>query len=120
MHVGRRADRGGNNIKITWFNNPHNLYQVWDDKLIEMQDLSYTEYVAAINFTTKAQRKEWQNESLDSWIWQSYQVAEKIYADIKPDDKLGYLYNFKYIATVNQQLLKGGVHLAGLLNEIFG
>ena len=39
--------------------------------------------------------------------------------DIKPDDKLGYDYNFRYINTVNQQLLKGGVHLAGLLNEIF-
>ena len=28
-------------------------------------------------------------------------------------------YNFKFIETVDQQLLKGGVHLAGLLNEIF-
>ena len=47
--------------------------------------------------------------------------TEKIYGDIKqPEEKLGYQYNFKYISTVNQQLLKGGVHLAGLLNEIFG
>ncbi len=46
-------------------------------------------------------------------------MAEKIYSDIKPDDKLGYLYNYKFIEIVNQRLLKGGVRLAGLLNEIF-
>ncbi len=120
MHIGRLDDRGGNNIKIMWFNNPFNLHQVWDEKLIDFQQLSYTEYATAINHTTKAQRKEWQAEPVNEWIWHSYQHAEKIYADIKPDDKLSYLYNFKYIGTVNEQLLKGGVHLAGLLNEIFG
>ena len=120
LHTGRPDDRGGNSIKITWFNNPYNLHQVWDDRLIDLQDMSYTEYVAAINHTTKDQRKQWQSEPLSDWIWQSYQVAENIYAGVKPEDKLGYLYNFKYIAVVNQQLLKGGVHLAGLLNEIFG
>ncbi|HMU71739.1 MAG TPA: S1/P1 nuclease, partial [Ferruginibacter sp.] len=82
--------------------------------------LSYTEYVAAINHTTKEQRELWQSEPVSQWIWNSYQLAEKIYADVKPEDKLGYPYNYKYIGIVNQQLLKGGVHLAGLLNEIFG
>lgn len=120
MHTGRPDDRGGNDIRLSWFNNPYNLHQVWDDRLIDLQNLSYTEYATAINHTTREQRKQWQAEPLREWIWQSYQLAEKIYAGVKPDDKLGYLYNFKNIGTVNQQLLKGGVHLAGLLNEIFG
>ncbi|HMU10790.1 MAG TPA: S1/P1 nuclease [Ferruginibacter sp.] len=120
LHTGRPEDRGGNGIRLSWFNNPYNLHQVWDDRLIDLQDLSYTEYATAINHTTREQRKQWQAEPLSEWIWQSYQLAEKIYADVKPDDKLGYLYNFKNIGIVNQQLLKGGVHLAGLLNEIFG
>lgn len=119
LHTGRFDDLGGNKIKVLWFNNPYNLHQVWDDRLIEFQQLSYTEYTGAINHTTKAERKEWQAEPVSEWIWQSYQLVEKIYADVKPDDKLGNLYNFKYIGVVNQQLLKGGVHLAGLLNEIF-
>ena len=120
LHTGRPEDRGGNGIRLSWFNNPYNLHQVWDDRLIELQDLSYTEYVAAINHTTKEQRELWQSEPVSQWIWNSYQLAEKIYADVKPEDKLGYPYNYKYIGIVNQQLLKGGVHLAGLLNEIFG
>jgi hypothetical protein len=121
MHVGRLDDLGGNKIKVLWFNNPFNLHQIWDEKLVEFQQLSYTEYTGAINHTTKAERKEWQSEPLSDWIYQSYQYAEKIYADIKqPEEKLSYQYNFKYISIVNQQLLKGGVHLAGLLNDIFG
>lgn len=119
LHTGRYEDLGGNKIKVTWFKEPYNLHQVWDERLIDFQQLSYTEYAAAINHTTKAQRKLWQAEPVSEWIWQSYQLAEKIYSDIKLDEKLGYQYNFKYIASVNEQLLKGGIHLAGLLNEIF-
>lgn len=119
MHVGRLEDQGGNRIRLTWFNDNVNLHQVWDDRLVNFQQLSYTEYAKAINFATKEQRRAWQSEPLHNWFWQSYVHAEKIYADIKPDDKLGYNYNFKYIDVVNQQLLKGGIHLAGLLNEIF-
>jgi S1/P1 Nuclease len=119
LHIGRAEDRGGNGIKVNWFKDPSNLHTVWDSKLIDFQQLSYTEYATAINHTTRATRREWQAEPVSEWIWQSYQHAEKIYADIKPDANLSYDYNFRYIGIVNQQLLKGGVHLAGLLNEIF-
>jgi hypothetical protein len=119
MHAGRPDDQGGNKINVLWFNAPTNLHTVWDSRLIDFQQLSYTEYTAAINHTTKAQRILWQKQPISEWIWESYQMAEKIYSDIKPDDKLGYLYNYKFIEIVNQRLLKGGVHLAGLLNEIF-
>ena len=120
MHVGRVDDLGGNKIKVSWFSAPSNLHRVWDEQLINFQQLSYTEYATAINFTTVAQRKAWQKQGLKAWIYESYQDVEKIYADIKPDDKLDYLYNYKYIKMVNTQLLKGGVHLAALLNEIYG
>jgi hypothetical protein len=119
LHVGRPEDQGGNKIKVQWFDAPYNLHQIWDDQLIAYQKLSYTEYTDAINYCTKDQRKEWQQQPLSTWLWQSYQLAEKIYADIKPDQKLSYRYNYDYIASLNDQLLKGGVHLAGLLNEIF-
>ncbi len=120
LHVGRLDDLGGNKIKVSWFFASSNLHRVWDEQLINFQQLSYTEYATVINHTTLTQRNALQKQNLKMWIYDSYQSAEKIYADIKPDEKLDYLYNFKFIDTVNQQLLKGGVHLAGLLNEIFG
>ena len=104
-----------------WFSDSKNLHQVWDDQLILFQQLSYTEYSTAINHTTGEQRKEWQQQPVSTWIYQSYQLAEKIYSEIKlPDQRLDYKYNYNYISTLNQQLLLGGVHLAGLLNDIFG
>ncbi|MEO6538819.1 MAG: S1/P1 nuclease [Ferruginibacter sp.] len=120
LHVGRLEDRGGNSIKILWFGTRYNLHQVWDEHLIELQQLSYTEYASAINYTTKEQLKSLQMQPLSQWIYQSYQIAQKIYGDItEPDQKLEYKYNFNYLGILNQQLLEGGVHLAGLLNEIF-
>ena len=120
LHVGRPDDQGGNKVKVTWMSTPTNLHSLWDSQLINFQQLSYTEYAAALNFTTKTQRREWNKESIADWLWNSYQLAETIYGDIKePEQKLSYDYNFKYIEILNGQLLKGGVHLAALLNEIF-
>ena len=121
MHVSRAEDQGGNRIKVLWFNEPSNLHAVWDDKLIEYQKLSYTEYVKSINFTDKNQRKLLQSQPITDWLYESYQISDKLYQGItQPDQKLSYRYNFDHIATLNQQLLKGGIRLAGLLNEIFG
>jgi len=120
LHVGRPGDKGGNTIKVLWFKDSANLHQVWDERLINFQQLSYTEYATAINHATKEQVKEWQNEPVSTWIYRSYQYAEKIYSEIKsPNQKLDYKYNYDYIGLLNDQLLRGGVHLAGLLNEIF-
>ena len=119
LHVGHPEDEGGNKIKVTWFGTPTNLHSVWDSRLIDFQQLSYTEYSDAINHTTTVQRKTWQKQPLTEWIYQSYQAVQGIYNDIKPDDKLGYVYNYKFIDMLNRQLLIGGVHLAGLLNQIF-
>ena len=120
LHVGHTDDKGGNSIKVLWFSDSVNLHQIWDGKLIDFQQLSYTEYAAAINHTTKDQRKLWQSQSLTQWMWDSYSLAEKVYADVKPGQKLSYDYNFKFIGALNDRLLRGGVHLAGLLNDIFG
>jgi len=121
MHTAHTADKGGNDVKLTWQNNPTNLHSVWDSELINFQQLSYTEYAAAINHTTPAQLAEWQKAPISQWLYESSQLAEKIYADVPANGNLrSYDYNFKYIGITNQQLLKGGVRLAGVLNQIFG
>ena len=88
--------------------------------MIESQKLSYTEYTNAINHSTKKQRVAWQEQPMNEWFFESYQLADKLYSGItQPDQKLGYRYNYDNVAMLNNQLLKGGVRLAGLLNEIF-
>ncbi|MDQ3682568.1 MAG: S1/P1 nuclease [Bacteroidota bacterium] len=121
MHTGRTEDLGGNRIRVMWFRDSTNLHRLWDEQLIDFQKLSYTEYVKAINFTTVAQRLTWQKQPLTEWFFESYEVSRQLYGEIKqPHQRLSYRYDYDHIAILNLQLLKGGVHLAGLLNEIFG
>jgi hypothetical protein len=119
LHLGRLEDRGGNSIKVKWFSDEVNLHQVWDERLVGFQELSYTEYANAINFTTVKQRAAWQKQTLSQWMYDTYKLTEKVYAETVPDSRLDFLYNFKFVAAMNDQLLKGGVHLAGVFNDIF-
>ncbi len=120
LHTGRPEDRGGNDIKVFWFNTPSNLHRLWDEQLIDFQQLSYTEHAKAINTISAGRKKELQRQPLAEWLYESYQIAQNIYMHIKPDARLSYDYNYRYVAVMNQQLLKGGVRLAGVLNSIFG
>lgn len=119
MHTGRKEDLGGNNVKLQWFGQPSNLHRLWDSDLIGSENLSYTEYARAINFSTRDQRELLQRQPVDQWLFDSYKISQNLYSVTKPDSRLSYRYIYDHIATANQQLLKGGIHLAGLLNEIF-
>ena len=55
MHTARKEDLGGNKVNVTWFGQRSNLHRVWDEGLVENQQLSYTEYATAINHPTKEQ-----------------------------------------------------------------
>jgi hypothetical protein len=121
LHVSPEGTQGGNDVKLTWFGSSSNLHRVWDEQLIGYQELSYTEYATAINHTTAAQRKIWQKQPVSRWLYDSYVIAEKLHEELSAaNPKLSYRYNYDHIDTLNDQLLKGGVHLAGLLNQIFG
>ncbi|MES2278576.1 MAG: S1/P1 nuclease [Bacteroidota bacterium] len=119
MHTAHKDDKGGNDFKVNWFSKPTNMHSIWDTELINFQELSYTEYATAINHTTAAQVAEWQKAPISTWLYESNQLAEKIYTDTKAGETLNYKYNFTHLDILNQQLLKGGVRLAGVLNEIF-
>jgi hypothetical protein len=120
LHVGRKSDMGGNNIKVSWFREQTNLHSIWDSHLIEFQKLSYTEYTKAINHTSSLQRRKWQSQPMMQWFYESYQISEQLHTGVtEPEMRLSYEYNFRHIDTLNERLLKGGVRLAALLNEIF-
>jgi hypothetical protein len=119
MHAARPEDRGGNAMKLYWFNTTTNLHRLWDEQLVEYQQLSYTEHVAAINFATAAQVKQWQKDPIRQWVYESYRIAGKLYNEVKPEERLSYPYNYHHVETMNQQLLKAGIRLAGVLNSIY-
>ena len=119
LHVGRDEDQGGNKITVYWFDAKTNLHSLWDTKLVDFQQYSYTEYAAAIDVESKSQVKAWQQSTLEDWFYESHVLSDKVYAQSAPDSKLGYKYNYIFQADLDAQLLKGGLRLAKILNELF-
>lgn len=119
MHTARKEDLGGNKVNVTWFGEKSNLHRIWDDELIDYQRLSYMEYVAAIDHPSKEQLINWKGNSLKDFVYGSYEACNKIYETTKPEAKLGYKYNFDHVDTLNAQLLKGGICLANILNDLY-
>jgi hypothetical protein len=117
LHVGRPDDAGGNKITEYWFDKKTNLHAVWDGSLVEFQEYSYTEYAHILDIASPSEVADIQKSSLDDWFYESHQLADKVYALSPPESKLGYKYNYIFQHDLDQQLLKGGLRLAKLLNE---
>ncbi|MEN9918682.1 MAG: hypothetical protein RL662_1118 [Bacteroidota bacterium] len=119
MHVGRESDLGGNKVSLFWFNEPTNLHSVWDSKLIDYEKYSYSEYSTILDTLTKEHKKSFCTGSLEDWLYESHLLANKIYAGVKNEEKLMYAYPYKHKYTVEQQLQKGGLRLAAVLDAAF-
>jgi hypothetical protein len=117
LHVGRRADRGGNSIDVTLFGEKTNLHAVWDSGLIESEKLSFSELAAFIDHPTLEESRTWQSSTPADWVRESKAARDRIYKI--SDGKLGFQYAFDNMPLVKRRLLQAGVRLAGLLNAIF-
>ncbi|KUJ53096.1 S1/P1 nuclease [Chryseobacterium sp. JAH] len=119
MHTGKSEDLGGNKINVTYFGEKTNLHSVWDGKLVDSQKYSYTEYAKLLDIKTKDEVKQIQSGTLENWLYDSHQIANKIYAQTPNDSKLAYDYQYKFNDTMERQLLYGGLRLAKVLNDLF-
>lgn len=117
LHVGRRADRGGNEIIVLWFSQPSNLHSVWDSGMIDNTKLSFTELAEFVDHPTPEEVAAWQSASVADWIKESFDARQQVYDLGKRD--LGYDYAFRQMPLVERRLAQAGVRLAGLLNSIF-
>ncbi len=118
LHVGKEGDRGGNGVKVKWFWNSTNLHSVWDSKIIDDKQFSYTELATAIDHPNKDQINQWQADGVLVWANESIALRDQVY-NLPEDNELSYQYLYDNWGTVQQRLLKAGVRLAGILNEIY-
>ena len=125
LHVGRKADLGGNTIEVKWFGESSNLHRVWDSDIIRHEELSYTEFAAFLDHAPRTQVKSWQNSTYLDWARESKALRDQVY-DFGPQRDgpdqppyLGYAYIFRNGPVVRQRLTQAGIRLAGVLNDIF-
>ena len=119
LHVGRKEDKGGNDIKVLWHYKKSNLHRVWDSDMIEFYNMSYTELSQNARDLSNAQIESIATGSILDWTYESQQLAKKIYQSAKQDEKLSYRYSYDHFELVRSQLQKSGIRLAKVLNEIF-
>ena len=120
LHIGLAEDKGGNDFQVRWFNEGTNLHTVWDSKMIDSYQMSYTELATNANPLTKKQVAAIQQGSIKDWMYESRALCKEIYATTETGEKLSYRYMYGYMNTVRGQLQKGGIRLAAVLNQIFG
>lgn len=127
----RNKDKGGNIVKVrvtAGDAETPNLHKVWDTVLVAkaMGALSTEDYAVRLCDKLDADaRKEIRKGTLDEWILECHTVArEKVYKDggeaLKAEDAtLSEEYVKLGAATVEKQLLRGGLRLAQFLDDTF-
>jgi len=121
MHISRSEDEGGNTIQLNYEGRGTNLHSVWDSKLIEHSGMDYEQLAAKYDHPTAAQVKQWQTDPVVKWMWESYQISSRLYAEVDSmkSRSIGEAYYNEHWATIAQRLEQAGVRLAGLLNVLF-
>lgn len=136
LHVGKCCDRGGNDVKVTWFGKPTNLHAVWDSALPDEEQLSFSELAAKLErHISDRQLIQWWDINPRDWISESAELRDTLYptaADMPkprkgekakngqaPVPDLSYSYVYKFTPLMEQRLSQAGVRLAAYLNAIF-
>jgi hypothetical protein len=118
LHVGCCDDSGGNRVKVKYFRDDTNLHSVWDSQMIDGTKLSYTELAQSLGMPDKATVKEWQSTKVRDWANESMTYRPQVYKVGK--GSLSYEYVYYNMPIVEERLVRAGVRLAGILNEIYG
>lgn len=123
LHVGNGTDRGGNEIRLTWFGRETNLHSVWDSAMIEGRSLGYPEYSRWLGRAiTPAETIGWWAPDPQIWLAESTAIRDTIYPEPAAEGampRLGYDYSYQHLRTAEQRLKQGGVRLAAYLEWIF-
>ena len=120
MHAGHLSDLGGNRVSVIYFGDATNLHSVWDTALVESAHRwSYAEWQREIDRLSKEEAAEVASGEPADWMRETLELCSEVYASTPEGTKISYDYVAKYAPVIEQQLLRGGLRLARLLNEIY-
>ncbi|MBE8721064.1 S1/P1 nuclease [Sphingobacterium pedocola] len=120
MHVSREADLGGNKVEVMFFGRKTNIHRVWDSDLVDNEKYSFTEYAQVLDIHDINFYKKYRDCTFEEMLFQSHELANKVYKDAENNANLNYNYVYDYKYIMEECLLKAGIRLATQLNEIYG
>ncbi|MBZ9627751.1 S1/P1 nuclease [Psychroflexus sp. CAK57W] len=119
LHFGLKEDKGANDFKVKWFYQPTNLHSVWDTKMIESYNMSYTELYQNSPELSKTKVKAIESGTLLDWVEQNRELTRKVYTSAEAGENLSYRYMYEWFNVVELQMKKAGIRLAVILNDIY-
>lgn len=120
MHMGHKTDLGGNLWKVNFFGETLPLHTVWDENLVERAHAwSHNEWVEELDRADKQTMLTTQQGNPSEWARETFAMATAVYEGAHEGSALSYDYVAQWTPVVEQQLLRGGLRLARVLNEIF-
>ncbi|SFS06115.1 S1/P1 nuclease [Sphingomonas jatrophae] len=134
LHAGDHADLGGNQVKAAYGRiegKRVNLHAVWDGYLADRAlSTPPADAPGILSQVTPAERAAWAQGSVEDWSREEWQVArDAAYASAVADpcgpksDRVARLDEAtiaKLVPVLREQVAKGGIRLARLLDEALG
>jgi len=129
LHVGQPGDRGGNDVRVLWFDAPQNLHWAWDEGLILKQQLSFSEYAERLeNRMTPAEVVQWWDVRPAAWMDESAALRDRLYPATGGEAGLGtrespvvlsWQYAYDWTPAMELRLQQAGIRLAAYLDWVF-
>lgn len=119
LHVGRREDRGGNEIEIAYRDRDTNLHYFWDSDVIALKGVDLNEYAQRIAGQVAAAAEIQRGSGARDWAAQVFALRAQVYDfDVRSGELSDqYLQMAEMIA--ERQIIRAAANLANTLNRIF-
>lgn len=116
LHVGRRADRGGNTITVRYRGRTMSLHRFWDDEAIDLDGTSLRAYAARLAALAPNAARQ-----LDPKVWaaESLALRPQVYGFDAVRGVLGAAYVRRAHALTARRLAQASVRLAATLNAVW-
>jgi len=116
LHVGYGDDKGGNTMQINYNGYGTNLHSFFDSGIIKAKNITLQDCLKSNKFTS-TEIKNIQYINVSEWATQSRSNLNGIYNF--SGHKVSDDYVNANVIVIENQLLKAGLRLASVLNEVF-
>jgi hypothetical protein len=122
LHSSDNKDRGGNSVRVVFFDRQTNLHSVWDSGLLSRLAPA-DQLFPTLSAESMRRRKKWSKGTVEQWADQNHRAAQKVVYGRLPKVAagtpvpLGAEYEKVAAPLILEQLEKAGARLAAVLNE---
>jgi len=121
LHCSDNKDRGGNGVRVMFFDRRSNLHSVWDSGLLGRMGTE-DQLFPELSKESARHRKKWAKGTVADWAEQAHKASQKVvYGDLPKASgdapiALGADYEKLADPLVKLQIEKAGARLAAVLN----